>query len=491
MENNGMGNNGAGNNGTENNGIENEHQGEKKYRSAMRAFYDAMAKNRAKNVIIVILLLTTIFGAYQYSKAVRLRRELNNVYNRAFFDLVNDVQNVQVTLMKARMVSSPELSVATLRDVWQEANMASYNLGQLPVSFGVLSNTQKFLSQVSDLSQSYSRINTTGQSLSNEQMKTLESLHTFAVSLEDSLNELKQDLNNGNFKWEDVAQEGAKTLSTASSEMPKTFDGVDQNFQEMPTLIYDGPFSEHMQNRKALGLKGDKVSENQAINNLSKFMGGNEKISNITKLADNNNGIIDTYNFKMELSGNKEYSVAEADVSVIGGHVVWYLYNREVGNLTIDINKAKQIGKDFLKSRGYPNMKESYYLETHGVATINYAYTEDGITYYTDLIKVKVALDNGEVVGFEGNGYLMNHAERNLGQPKLTEAEARQKVLRGENIKSSGLALIPTDYGTEILCYEFVGKLSGKDFLVYINANTGVEEQVLMIINSEEGTLTM
>jgi len=149
------------------------------------------------------------------------------------------------------------------------------------------------------------------------------------------------------------------------------------------------------------------------------------------------------------------------------------------------------LGRKFLADHGYPNMKESYYMQNDGIATINYAYSEDGITYYPDLIKVKVALDNGEIVGFEANGYLMNHTERDYGPPKLTEDEAREKVIRGEKIKSSGLAVIPTNYGTEILCYEFTGKVDDKDFLVYINANTGAEEDVLIIINSEDGILTM
>jgi germination protein YpeB len=464
---------------------------EKDFRYYMKKFYEALAKNRAKNIVIVILLLTTIFGAYQYARAQKLRRDLNNTYNRAFFDMVGYVQNVQIMLMKAQMISTPELSASTLRDIWREADMAANNLGQLPVSFGVLANTEKFLYQVSDLSQSISKHNTTGKVMNADQIKTLKNLHGFSVSLENSLNELKDDLSSGNFKWENVSREGTKTFSETSKDMPKTFSSISQNFQEVPTLIYDGPFSEHMQNRKALGLSGNKVTEAQAVENLKKFMGGTEKVGKIQKLADNKNNIINTYNFKMELSGKKDSKIAEGDVSVTGGHVVWYLYNRNVGKPTVSIDKAKEIGRKFLDSKGYANMKDTYYLEHNNVATINYAYTANGVTYYSDLIKVKVALDDGEVVGFEANGYLMSHTTRNAGTPKLTQAQARAKVIRGDSIKNSGLAVIPTNFGTEILCYEFIGKLENKDFLVYINANTGVEEQVLMIINSNEGVLTM
>jgi len=51
-------------------------------------------------------------------------------------------------------------------------------------------------------------------------------------------------------------------------------------------------------------------------------------------------------------------------------------------------------------------------------------------------------------------------------------------------VLSSGLAIIPTDYKTELFTYEFKGKLNDKDFLVYINAETGKEENILMIIDT-------
>jgi len=176
---------------------------------------------------------------------------------------------------------------------------------------------------------------------------------------------------------------------------------------------------------------------------------------------------------------------------VVGGKVVWFLYNRDVGDVELDIDKAKEIGKQFLDKSGFKSMKDTYYTEQQCIATINYAYVQDGVTVYPDLVKVKVALDNGEIVGFESKGYLMSHRERDIPKPAITEAEALQRVARKENILSSGLAIIPTNYGKELFCYEFKGKVDDQDFLVYINAITGEEEDILLIINSEEGILTM
>jgi hypothetical protein len=41
-------------------------------------------------------------------------------------------------------------------------------------------------------------------------------------------------------------------------------------------------------------------------------------------------------------------------------------------------------------------MKQSYRITERNTLTINYAYSENGVICYPDLIKVSVALDNGK-----------------------------------------------------------------------------------------------
>ena len=69
--------------------------------------------------------------------------------------------------------------------------------------------------------------------------------------------------------------------------------------------------------------------------------------------------------------------------------------------------------------------------------------------------------------------------------------KAKEVLNKKLEIKSEGLAFIPTEYKTEILCWEFKGNVAGTDFLVYINAETGKEEDILTIVNTPNGTLTM
>lgn len=166
-------------------------------------------------------------------------------------------------------------------------------------------------------------------------------------------------------------------------------------------------------------------------------------------------------------------------------------YNRDVKTEVISQDDANKIGKEFLKSKGFSDMKETYFLKQDGIVTINYAYTQNDVTVYTDLIKVKIALDNGEILGMETTGYLNSHEVRQIPTPTITLEEAKSHLNQKLEILSEGLAIIPTEWKTEIFCYEFKGKVDDTNFLVYINANTGKEENILVIIDTPNGTLTM
>ena len=140
-------------------------------------------------------------------------------------------------------------------------------------------------------------------------------------------------------------------------------------------------------------------------------------------------------------------------------------------------------------------MKETYYLKQSGVLTINYAYhqqSESGeVTMYPDLIKLKIALDNGEILGIETTGYLNSHYERKLPPIKVSKEQAKQNLNQNLEIKSESLAVIPTQFQTELFCWEFKGTIEETEFLVYINAETGKEEDILVIKDTPDGTLTM
>lgn len=449
---------------------------------------DRLKKAHMLSIITIFLVIILCLVAVLINRRKEAKQASENSYNMAFYELVDYVQNVETFLAKALISSTPEHGAETLTNVWREANLAQAYLSQLPIQSQELENTQRFLNQVSDYSYSLSRKNIYDESLTDEDLKNLKDLHSYSVELENTLNQLSDDINSGRIKWNELTNKGevafAQQVSTSSLD---GFSNLEENFHEYSGLIYDGAFSEHLTSSEKKGLVGNDIDENAAKQKVIEFI-GNSNIKEVQNLGYSENANIPEYNFSVTTISGDNISLS---VSKKGGHIVYMNSNRDVNTEIISQEEANQKGKEFLNKHGFENMKETYYLKQDGVVTINYAYNQNDVVVYSDLIKVKVALDNGEVLGIETTGYLNNHTQRDLSNIKITKEEAKKTLNKDLEIGYDGLAIIPTEYKTEILCYEFKGKVDDKEFLVYINAQNGREEDVLIITNTPNGTLTM
>ena len=91
---------------------------------------------------------------------------------------------------------------------------------------------------------------------------------------------------------------------------------------------------------------------------------------------------------------------------------------------------------------------------------------------------------------YEANGYVYNHKERDITATKTID-EARDVLYKDLEIENERLCIIPTDSKDEVLVYEFEGVIDDNRFLVYVNANTLVEEKIYILLETEGGTLAM
>ena len=442
-----------------------------------------MRKNRIWTITTVIALIIAGILAYNlFMKNEAYGTTKENEYNMAFYEVVDYVQNVKTYLAKSMISKSAEHGAEMLTHVWREANLAQAYLGMLPIESQELENTEKYLNQVSEYSYSLSRKNIEGQNLTDEDIGKIKELYNYSNDLSNTLNEMSDELNNGTLSWEDLMK------NTEGSEIAEvsTLDVIEENFHEYTGLIYDGAFSEHLISAEKRGLTGDDIDEQTAKQKAEEFI-GKDRIKNTKNNGFVENGDIPVYRFEMTTNDNQLIGIS---ISKKGGHVVLLNSNRDVGEEKISEQDAVNKGKEFLTSKGFANMQETYYMKQNGFITINYAYKQGDVVIYADLIKVKVGLDNGEVIGLETTGYLNNHYERQVPTKKISLENARKQISANAQITSEGLAMIPTEWKTEKFCYEFKGKIENIDFIAYINAETGEEEDILIITNTENGTLT-
>lgn len=427
-----------------------------------------------------------MYGFYAYSIKTEAKTYVKNSYDYSFSEIVNDVNNIESYLAKAMISKSPNHAAQTLTKIWNYSNLALVYLGNIPFDNSGETQTVKFLNQVSDYSYTLSRKSIQNEELTEEDFKNLDMLHKYSVDLCNTINQLSEELYAGTISWDDLKDESR--FAFTSDENVNTFLNIESNFDDYEGLIYDGAYSDYQEKTNKLGLTGEEIDENSAKEKIKEIF-GQEKINEVKSNGISVGGDIESYNFSVDLKD--KYYDAEISISKKGGWIVEMIRNRDVTESKISNEEAVEMGKKFLQERGFNNMTQTYYLVQDNVITVNYAYEENGIIMYPDLIKVKIALDNGEILGMESKGYLNSHTRRNLPTEKITINEARSTLNPNLKILSEKKAVIPKDDKSEKYCYEFKGIVNDKNFLVYINVETGEEEEILVILETEGGTLTI
>lgn len=427
-----------------------------------------------------IILVLGIFSIVQSVKLARFEREVLLSNQLALVSLDENLNNISTNLEKVMYSSTPTMLSKLASELWRESSGAKNNLLMLPSSDTQLANTYKFLSQVGEFVMALGRKSTSGESLSAEERQQLASLYEYCNSLNEQVNQMCYELENGTFSFDDYDStllEKNSNLVTINS----SFDDVEQSLSDLPSLIYDGPFSDHIEQGEALLLKGLKeISQDDALKVVQKVC-ENEK--GTLEYSYEENGDIPCYVFKSEN--------CTTAITKNGGYPLYMINSKFVGEVEIKQDEAVRNAKKYLEKIGYTNLKESYYYTDDGICTVNFASDDKGIVIYPDLIKVSVSLETGEVLSFDATGYVHNHHNRKSFAPTLTEAQAVAKINDTLEVIDTQLCIIPTDWKTEQYCYEIHCKTQeGQELLVYIDCDTGEEDNILILLYSDGGVLT-
>lgn len=442
-------------------------------------------RSKIRTVSFLTALVLVLGGAALLNarEAAAYRRYLANSRQHAFAELADQLAGLDSALQKGQYATSPTLLSALCAEVYSRAAAAQLALGELPWSNVELEQTAAFLAKTGDYAWSLTR-SAAGGAPTAQERETLAGLAAVSGELTQRVSGLQEELNLGTFSLEDVEQAETRLAAAEAGQVTAgaSFQNVEEEFPELPTLIYDGPFSEHLSARTPRYL-ADKAeaTEEDARQAAARFLGRPVEGLELLSVGE---GALPTYSFSLD-----EESLY-LEVTRRGGVVVELLSGRPVDQAQLLPESALAIAKDFLRERGYTHMAETYFIRQGGQLTVNFAYQDGDVLCYPDLVKVTVALDNGDVTGFEAGGYVMNHTDRELPSPAVFEEEARTVVAPELTIQAHQLALIPSSGEYEVLCHEFKCQTAdGQHLLVYVNAQTGQEERILLLLEDENGTL--
>lgn len=435
-------------------------------------------KIRLISYISFALVALTIFSVVQSIKVKRYEQAILLTQQKALISLDEYLSDIGVSLEKAVYVNTPSMFSNLSTELWRDSAEAKNSLSELPSNDTSISNTYKFLSQVGEYVMSLQRKSMNGETLTKDERRQLLTLSQYADALSEKLNAMCYDMQNGTFKFEKSNNMFLKT-DELSYNIYDEMDDVEQSLSDAPSLVFDGPFSSHIENASPKLLKGkDEINKNEALK-VAKKVCKEEDL----KYAFDETGNISCYVFKSE-----NCTVA---ITKKGGYPLYMLNSSFAGEVSVKYDDAVATAKKYLEKIGYKNMQESYYFTEDGICTVNFAYVQNGIICYSDLIKVSVNLQSGEVSAFDATGYISCHEKRNVPTDIISKKEAKNKLYSELKVENVSTCFAPTEWGTENLCYEYVCRTENdQHLLVYVNAITGEEENVMILLYSDGGVLT-
>lgn len=439
-------------------------------------------------IVRYIIFTIAIFSVLLVFNFITLKREkstqlkLQYTYTRAVEELASSTDNISTTLSKGIYSGTPEMLATFSTKLLKDASTAKDALSQLPIEDIQTDKINKFLSQVGNYSNSIAKKANEGNGLTVEEYENLAALLDFSKHLSDELWDMEKKVQSGQISLTQVKKSMKSESTKSPGNITEGFESFEEGSDNFPALIYDGPFSDNILAKEPLLLKEYKpVDLATALKKASVCSGiPAEKLVN----KDDEAGKMPSYCF--------ETDGVNISITKTGGLISYMLKHRAVDDMKLSINDALSTANAYLLKLGIEGMVTTYYETYNNVCTINFASYKNEVTIYTDLIKVSVAMDNGEIMGIDSRGYIVNHYERNLPTAEVSVQDAQKLISPLLTVQKVNLALIPSEGLNEILTYEFLCESQqGAQVLVYVNALTAQEEQILIIQKTKDGILTV
>jgi spore germination protein len=439
-----------------------------------------------RGILIIVLSLGvagTAFWGYQEHReknAVLLNAENN--YQRAFHDLTYQIDLLNDKIGTTLAMNSRKSLSPALVEVWRITSTAHNDVGQLPLTLLPFNKTEEFLAKIGDFSYRTAVRDLDKEPLSDKEYENLKTLYKQSGDIQKELREVQHLVLKNNLRWMDV-ELALATQEPGDNTIIDGFKTVEKTVSEYEESDFGVAFTnmqEKDENFKKL--KGPTINKNEAAEIAKKY----SIIKNPDEIKVVENGKGSDYGFySVSIQDSKTDMEANMDITKKGGYPIWYILSRDIKEQKFSLNQASTNAIDFLKENGFEDLDLFESSQYDHVGVFTFVSKQGDVRIYPDSIKVKVALDDGNIIGISANDYLKSHHTREIPAPSISEEEVRTKINPNLKVQEHRLAVILNDLNEEVLCHEFLGTLGNDTYRIYLNAENGFEEKVEKLKNAE------
>lgn len=396
----------------------------------------------------------------------RLNAGFEAAYRGTMYELIGAVDELDVGLSKARVSGGAAEQRRLLTNVALQARLAESDLEKLPLSVQEEGNVTALLNRTANAADRMLEKLARGEKLDEKDMQTLAQLYQTNHKVRGVLDELSVKMG----KKDMCAFMKGKKGNVISSYVKKAQEGSRYETNEYIRTL-------EITEEK----KGDELSSAKA-EELCRGYFKDYPIQKVEFAGETISDRVNAYNFIMhDDKGVRLF----AEISK-SGELVGFDYYKPCDGENFDESKCQYLAETFLQTLGYDDMTAVWMSKNGNSITFEYAYEDDGVVVYPDLVQIKVCCARGVVTGMDASAFLRHHKQRDGYNAKIGESEARDRLNDCLDVYASRLAIIPAR-GAEKLCYEFVCGFDGSEYFVYVDAETGEETTIFLVEDSKQG----
>ena len=190
-------------------------------------------------VVVLGIMMTVFCVLYAINKNGYHTTSVNleNIYQRSFYDLVDNINNTETKLGKLTNSTDDDYSKKLLSEIEETATNAQNNISFLPISMNGIPETSKFLNQLGGFTKTLSE---SDGKISTADRQTLKLLHNTVSEIKYHLSQMSTDLSKG-YSIIDNSKQTKADYTAFTTKFQTTTD------VEFPTMIYDGPSPTQLQ----------------------------------------------------------------------------------------------------------------------------------------------------------------------------------------------------------------------------------------------------
>jgi spore germination protein len=437
-------------------------------------------------IAAILFVGAMVWGYQEHQEKNSILIKAENQYQRAFHDLNHHMNRLQDELGQTLAVSAASHGMQRkgLVNVWRLTSQAQNEINQLPLAMLPFNKAEEFLARISNFAYRTSVRDLTKKPLSPGEMKTLRTLYSKSGNINQDLGKIQDAVITNRLRWMDVETAMATERNPHDNTILDGFRSVDKKIGQYPESDWGPSAMSGPRKLSTDGVQGRELTPVEIRSRASAFLGLRTAGANPLTVSESG-GQTKFRTYSVTMPG-ADGSRVQLDYTRKGGHMLWFMNTRQVRARRLNFDTARNKASHFLIRNGYRDMTPVTYDEYDHVAVFSFAGTQNGVRMYPDKVTVRVALDNGDVVGLQATDHVLSQKMLTPGKPKVGKEQAAKGLNPNFRVYDYALAVVENESNEQVLCHEFIGKIDGRSYRIYMNANTGIEETIERIPDADK-----